>query len=53
MKYGDFDVYNIFYVQSFNYKKMGPNEIGALTTKLQIKIYKEYKEYTYSKRSKL
>jgi hypothetical protein len=35
MKYGDFDVYNTFYVQSFNYKEMGPNEIAALMTKLQ------------------
>jgi hypothetical protein len=33
MKYGDFDVYNTLYVQTFNYKKMGPNEITALMTK--------------------
>jgi hypothetical protein len=34
-KYGDFDVYNKLYVQTFNYKKMGPNESAALITKLQ------------------
>jgi hypothetical protein len=46
MKYGDFDVHNTFYEQSFNYKKMGSNEIDALVIKLQFKIYKEHKEYT-------